>query len=66
MGKNAPLLVDIGSGLSLMIGLPRIATWETLNRPENPKRGIFGFNSQTNTLEYFDGKSWFEAPLSEA
>jgi len=66
MPKNSPLFVEIGHGLSIMIGLPTIVSWETTNRPKKPKRGTFGFNLQTNSLEYWDGDNWLEAPMSEA
>jgi hypothetical protein len=61
MQKNAPLLVDIGQGLSMMIGLPTITTWDTKGRPKSPRRGTFGFNFETNSLEYWDGIQWFGA-----
>ncbi len=66
MAKNAPLLVDIGQGLSLMIGLPRIDSWNTPGRPKHVRRGTFGFNFQTNSLEYFNGSYWLAASMSEA
>ena len=65
MAKNTQLLVDIGQGLSLMIGLPRIATWETGNRPQKPRQGTIGFNSKTKSLEFYDGNYWFEANMNE-
>lgn len=61
-----PLLVDIGEGLSLMIGLSPIARWKTIERPKNAKSGTFGFNTQTNNLEYWDGTAWLAASMSEA
>lgn len=61
-----PIFIDIGEGLSLMTGLPTIISWNTNERPKNAKRGTFGFNSQTNNLEYFDGSVWFAASLSTA
>ena len=61
-----PIFVDIGKGLSLMTGLPTIISWNTKQRPQNAKRGTFGFNSQTNNLEYFDGSDWFAASMSTA
>lgn len=64
MAKNQPLLIDIGQGLSLMIGLPTIASWKTKDRPKTPKRGTFGFNIDTKSLEYFDGKDWYSAKMS--
>lgn len=64
MQKNSPIFIDLGQGLSVMVGLPRIPSWDTADRPKKPKVGTFGFNSQTNNLEYWDGKSWFEAAMS--
>lgn len=66
MGSSNPLLIDIGQGLSIMIGLPTIASWDTSERPEKAKRGTFGFNIKTKQLEYWDGSSWYTAPLQEA
>jgi len=66
MAKKFPILIDIGQGLSLMAGLPTIATWDTSKRPKKAKSGTFGFNTKTNTLEYFDGSDWFAAPLDKA
>lgn len=65
MAKNSPLLVDIGQGLSLMLGLPTINAWVTSNRPSNARRGTFGFNIETRALEYWDGKKWFTASMGE-
>ena len=65
MPKEAPLLVDIGQGLSIMIGIPRIASWNTAGRPKKAKMGTLGFNFQTNNLEYWDGNVWLAAPMSE-
>lgn len=65
MARNNPILIEIGQGLSLMIGLPTIASWDTKSRPENPNAGTFGLNTQTNSLEYWDGESWLEASLSK-
>lgn len=66
MAKNSQLLLEIGEGLSIMIGLPTIATWQTRERPQNASRGTFGFNTQTNSLEYWDGSSWLATSMSEA
>lgn len=63
MAKNSQLLVDVGQGMTLALGLPTIATWETKSRPQDAKRGTIGFNIETQTLECFDGKSWFGAQL---
>ncbi|OGM58492.1 hypothetical protein A3A75_00805 [Candidatus Woesebacteria bacterium RIFCSPLOWO2_01_FULL_39_10] len=65
MSKNSQLLVDLGQGLSMMIGLPRIASWDNQSRPKKPKKGMFGFNLKSNSLEFFNGSYWLEAPLSE-
>lgn len=65
MPRKSPLLIDIAQGLSLMIGLPTITSWDTSGRPKKAKRGTFGFNFQTNNLEYWDGTVWFVTPMSE-
>lgn len=65
MSKNPTVLVDLGAGLSLISGLPTIASWNTDGRPKGAKRGTFGFNSQTKKLEYWDGTSWFAALMEE-
>ena len=65
MAKNFRPLIDIGQGLSIMIGLPRIASWKTTERPKKAKKGTIGFNSQTKNLEYWDGTAWWAAPLSK-
>lgn len=66
MPNSQQLLVDIGEGLSLMIGLPTIASWETRDRPKKVKRGTLGFNAQTNKLEYWNGSYWLEASMDNA
>lgn len=63
MAKNSPLLIDLGQGLSLMIGLPTISSWNNTNRPKNAKAGTFGFNTQTKSLEYWDGTEWYSAEM---
>jgi hypothetical protein len=65
MPNSQPLFVDIGEGLMLMIGLPTIVSWDSQTRPKNLKRGTFGFNTQTNTLEYWTGSYWVGASMSE-
>lgn len=65
MAKNGNLFIDIGQGLSLMIGLPTIDTWESGTRPTKPVTGTFGFNVETNNLEYWDGVRWLGASMEE-
>jgi len=60
---NSQILVDIGQGLSMMLGLPTIGSWKTTDRPKKAKKGTLGFNSQTNNLEYWDGTVWFKASM---
>lgn len=64
MSKGQSIMIDIGQGLSLMVGLPTIATWEDATRPKKPKRGTFGFNSTRESLEYFDGVNWMSAQMA--
>ena len=66
LSKNSNAFVGIGSGLSVMVGLPRIATWNSSGRPINPKVGTVGFNIETNCLEFWDGKNWFFAPMEDS
>ena len=63
MAQNRSIMMDIGEGLSLIVGLPTIAAWNSNNRPKFPRRGTLGFNSETNSLEYWDGTSWLSAPM---
>jgi hypothetical protein len=63
--KNTPLFVELGQGLSIMVGLLTLVSWNTTERPKNAKRGTLGFNLQTSSLEYWNGSSWFEASMSE-
>jgi len=63
MEKNYPLLLNVGQGLFLMLGMPKIASWKTKGRPKNAKQGILGFNLQTNNLEYYDGSNWYAASM---
>lgn len=65
MANNSPLLIDIGQGMSIMLGLPTIESWDIAGRPKNARAGTFGFNFQTNHLEFWDGTSWYEASMSE-
>lgn len=64
MSKSSPLLVEIGQGLSIMMGLPTINSWTTTERPQNPKPGTFGFNAETKSLEYWDGSRWLGALMT--
>ena len=63
MPKDSPLFIDIGQGLSLPLGQPAISCWNTPGRPKKPTKGTFGFNTQTNSLEFWNGTSWYTAPL---
>jgi hypothetical protein len=66
MAGNQTIMLNIGQGLSLIIGMPTISTWKSKARPRKAKSGTFGFNSQTNKLEYYDGKDWYEANMDKA
>lgn len=65
LSKNASTYLEIGSGLSVLIGLPRIPTWNTAGRPKNPKAGTIGFNSQTQSLEFWEGNFWTAMPMDQ-
>jgi len=64
--KDARVLFDVGQGISIMLGLPKIPSWNITDRPKDASQGTFGFNSQTNKLEYCDGTSWFAAPMVQS
>lgn len=66
MATNQRLLIDIGQGLSLMVGRPTITTWKTKERPKKAKPGTIGFNLDTKNLEYWDGESWFASRMNES
>lgn len=55
--------MDIGQGLFIRLGLPKIPTWVNSDRPKKAKKGTLGFNSQTNSLEYWSGSVWFAAVM---
>jgi hypothetical protein len=55
--------MEIGNGIYTIIGNPRIPTWNTTGRPQNPRRGTFGFNFLTNNLEYWTGTVWVALPM---
>ena len=61
MANNYSVMLDIGQGLSLMIGIPTISSWVV--RPKRPRPGTVGFNLKTKRLEYFDGEAWYEAAM---
>ncbi len=65
MAKNTSFYINIGQGLSMLIGLPSIPTWKTKTRPKKALTGTFGFNIQTNSLEYWSGTAWYGAELVE-
>jgi hypothetical protein len=65
MQRNYPLLLNIGQNLFLMLGVPKIASWKTEERPKKAKQGTLGFNLQTNSLEYYDGSNWFAAYMGK-
>ncbi|RJR26981.1 hypothetical protein C4561_04365 [candidate division WWE3 bacterium] len=59
-----PIYIEIGKGLYKLVGMPSIGSWDTSLRPKNPKPGTLGFNTQTNSLEYWDGSDWLAAQMS--
>ena len=43
----------------------KIPSWNIFGRPLNPKTGLIGFNSQTNSLEIWDGKLWLKLHMKK-
>jgi len=66
MSINKQLLIDIGDNLYIPVGLPTISSWNSKKRPKRPGAGTFGYNTQTNTLEYFDGSNWYGGSMGRA
>jgi hypothetical protein len=65
MPQNQSFVVNIGQGLSLRLGTPTISLWKTNDRPKKPRAGTLGFNTQTNSLEYWDGSRWLAAEMDK-
>lgn len=59
--KNQPFYLDIGQGLSMMLGAPRLAVWGTNGRPQNPRLGEVGINDELGQIEVWIG-SWIIFP----
>ena len=57
--------MDIGQGLSVRLHMPIISDWTSSGRPKKPKKGTIGFNSETNSLEFWNGSSWLTAILTK-
>ncbi len=66
MATSQQILIDMGEGLSMMMGLPTIASWKSKSRPKKARAGTFGFNTQTKKLEYWNGSYWLEATMQES
>lgn len=54
----------IGQGASSMISQQRIPSWNTAGRPTKAKPGTFGYNFQTNNLEYWNGSRWLNLHMA--
>ena len=61
---NANLYLGIGSNLSIELGLPRLPNWNTAGRPSPAKNFVYGFNTDTSTLEMWNGAAWVGTLLS--
>jgi hypothetical protein len=46
-----PIKLDGSNGITL-------PTWTTAARPSSPANSQFGYNSNTNSIEYYDGTGW--------
>ncbi len=62
--RNSPLFMEIGNGLSTIVGQQKIPSWNNAGRPANPAPGTFGFNFETNNLEFWNGNYWFTSPMT--
>jgi len=66
MGNRSSFVLDIGKGISIALGTPKISTWDFRTRPKKVNSGVIGLNTQTNTIELFDGKKWLVAFMEES
>lgn len=62
--KNAALYMLITKELSIMLGKPRLATWNTNGRPASPITGEVGFNTTTSKIEVYNGSDWVAVALA--
>ena len=45
---------------SIMVGSPKLPTWNTTGRPTGVK-GLYGGNTTTGKIEWYDGSAWKNA-----
>jgi len=57
--------ITAGQGASALLGLERIPSWNAAGRPKKAREGIFGFNSQTKNLEYWNGSVWLKLRMKK-
>jgi hypothetical protein len=43
-----------------------IPSWNTPGRPKKPRKGAYGFNIQTNNLEFWMGSRWLIFPMKRS
>jgi hypothetical protein len=55
---NDNLLLDIGGSLVMQLSRFSMPTWNIEGRPDSPKRGDYGFNTETDAIETYDGSGW--------
>lgn len=58
-------VVNAASSGNIYPGASRktIPSWNVFGRPEKPRVGIIGFNTQTKSLEIWNGTAWFKLPM---
>lgn len=58
------MYMEVGNGLSTLVGNLKIPSWNNAGRPANPSPGTFGSNFQTNNLEFWNGYAWMSSPMT--
>lgn len=63
--KNANFYIEVEDDplMTMILGQPKFPTWNTLGRPTGT-RGIYGYNFETDKLEFYNGTNWNEISLT--
>ena len=58
------ITLDSITGKCSYMGYSRINIWNTLGKPISPIRGTIGLNTDTSSLEIYDGSTWIVLLMS--
>ncbi len=54
--KNQPIAIEVAPKIKMTLGVPVSATWTTDSRPENPRWGEWGYNTDTGCVEVYSAR----------